>query len=97
MRGHVLLVGLALFAAQATAESLGPDELGVIYNRNDASSTRIAQYYAVRRRIPASNLVGLAVPDRTNISRNELETLRTAMLQILPSNVQALLLVWSRP
>src|SRR6202021_1716922 len=38
-----------------------------------------------------------AVPDRDSISRDELKALRTTMLQVLPSTVQSLLLVWSRP
>jgi uncharacterized protein (TIGR03790 family) len=94
---HVLLLGLAIFAVPAAAQRLGPQELGVIYDRNDAASVRIAQYYAQRRHIPASNLIGLAVPERASISRDELKALRAAMLQTLPSNVQSLLLVWSRP
>jgi len=93
----VLLLGLACFALQAAAEGLGPAELGVIYNRNDASSTHIAQYYAARRHIPESNLIGLAVPERASISREELKALRAVMLQRLPSNVQSLLLIWTRP
>jgi uncharacterized protein (TIGR03790 family) len=79
------------------AEGLGPDELGVIYDRNDASSTRVAHYYAQRRHIPVGNLLGLSVPERASISRQELEALRSEMLQRLPTSVQSLLLVWSRP
>jgi uncharacterized protein (TIGR03790 family) len=97
MRRYVLLLGLALFAMHAAAEGLGPDELGVIYSRTNESSTRIAEYYAMRRHIPANNLVGLIVPDRASLSRDELKSLRTDMLQKLPTSVQSLLLVWSRP
>jgi uncharacterized protein (TIGR03790 family) len=94
---RVLLLGLAFLVANAGAEGLGPNELGVIYNRDDAASVRIAHYYALRRQIPDRNVIGLAVPDRDTISRQDLKTLRTAMLETLPTNVQALLLVWSRP
>jgi len=94
---EVLLAGLTLIAWQSGAEGLSPDRLGVIYDRNDGSSTRIAQYYAAQRRIPASNLIGLSVPARATITRDELKQLRTAMLLELPTNVQSLLLVWSRP
>jgi uncharacterized protein (TIGR03790 family) len=94
---RVLFLSLVLYAVHAAAEGLGPDELGVIYNRDDKSSARIAEYYALRRHIPVGNLIGLAVPDRANISRDELMGLRTAMLRELPSSVQSLLLVWSRP
>ena len=97
MPRHVLIAGLALFAAHALAEGLGPDELGVVYNRADASSSQVAAYYAARRHIPAANLVGLGVPDRAVLSRQELAALRAEMLEKLPTSVQSLLLVWSRP
>jgi uncharacterized protein (TIGR03790 family) len=93
----LLLAGLALVAAHSLAEGLGPEQLGVIYNRADASSARLAGYYAARRHIPAANMVGLAVPDRAVLSREELKSLRSEMLEKLPTSVQSLLLVWSRP
>jgi uncharacterized protein (TIGR03790 family) len=93
----VLLLGLALFGVHAAAEGFGPAELGVIYRRNDPSSTSIANYYAARRHIPAANLVALAVPDLAVISRGQLASLRAEMLRSLPSSVQSLLLVWSKP
>jgi uncharacterized protein (TIGR03790 family) len=94
---HVLLAGLVLVAWRAGAEGLSPDLLGVIYNRDDGASTRIARYYAAQRRVPAGNLIGLSVPDRATLSREELGRLRADMLQRLSSSVQSLLLVWSRP
>ena len=90
-------MGLVLLAVRAVAEGLGPGELGVIYNRNDASSVHIAEYYATHRHIPAENLVGLDIPDRARLSREELKSLRSEMLKDLPSSVQSLLLIWSRP
>lgn len=97
MLRRVLLAGCALIAAQAFAEGLGPDRLGVIYDRADTSSVHIAEYYAARRHIPGVNLVGLSIPDRSVLSREELDSLRSEMLQKLPSSVQSLLLIWSRP
>jgi uncharacterized protein (TIGR03790 family) len=94
---RVLLLGLALFAVDVMAEGLGPNDLGVLYNRNDPASIRIAHYYALRRHIPDRNMIGLAVPGRDTISREELTALRAEMLETLPTNVQSLLLVWSKP
>lgn len=45
MRGILCLL-LALLPGQSAAESLTPERLGVIYNRNDAASARVARYYA---------------------------------------------------
>ena len=69
----------------------------MIYNRDDRSSVDVARYYAKRRGIPEANLIGLSVPDRAVISRDELKRLRSEMLLSLPTNVQSLLLVWQRP
>lgn len=79
------------------AEGLSADRLGVIYAKNDASSVRVAKYYAARRGVPASNVVGLELPARAVIGRNEIKQLRDAALESLPSRVQSLLLIWSRP
>ena len=97
MLSPAVVLSLALFALRAEAEGLGPDSLGVIYRRGDEASEHIAQYYAARRRIPPGNLVGLAVPDQARIGREELKRLRAAMLRELPTDVQSLVLVWSRP
>jgi uncharacterized protein (TIGR03790 family) len=79
------------------AEGLTPDRLGVLYNINDPSSTLVAHYYATQRAVPEANLIGLNVPDKATLSGDELRQLRSQMLLRLPSSVQSLLLVWSRP
>src|ERR1700677_1212585 len=94
---RVLLLGLTLVVCTAWGEGLSPDRLGVIYNRDDRSSIDVARYYAKRRGIPEANLIGLSVPDRAVISRDELKRLRSEMLLSLPTDVQSLLLVWPRP
>jgi len=86
-----------LLAAGVHAETLTADRLGVVYNAANAASARIAAYYAQRRGVPAANVVGLTVPDETVISRVELALLREELLDRLPSSVQSLLLVWSKP
>jgi uncharacterized protein (TIGR03790 family) len=88
---------MILCGGSLAAESLNAANLGVVYDRNDASSTRIAQYYGARRGIPARNLIGLLVPERDVISRQQLQDLRAAMTRALPTNVQSVLLIWSRP
>jgi uncharacterized protein (TIGR03790 family) len=94
---RVLLLGLALYAFESRAEGLTPDRLGLIYNRDVPASARIAQYYAIQRHIPPGNLVGLSVSDSPVINRTELSRLRTQVLAVLPSNVQSLLVIWSKP
>jgi uncharacterized protein (TIGR03790 family) len=90
-------LGLALGVAAVHAENLSPDRLGIVYAIGNPASVRIAKYYAARRGVPAANLVGLSIPDKPVIGRDELRQLRGALLDKLPSSVQSLLLVWSRP
>jgi uncharacterized protein (TIGR03790 family) len=94
---RLALLICALLAQPVCAEGLSPDRLGVIFKENDPASVRLAQYYALRRGVPAANVVGLPVPDRPAIDRTELQTLRRTLLDKLRSNVQSLLLIWSRP
>jgi uncharacterized protein (TIGR03790 family) len=96
LRGALLVV-LLLLAARGRTEGLSPDRLGVVYDSGDPGSTRIARYYAAARHVPAANLIGLSVPERAAIDRDQLKALRAALLDELPTNVQSLLLVWSRP
>jgi uncharacterized protein (TIGR03790 family) len=90
-------LGLALLGVCAHAEGLTAERLGIVFAKDDPASVRIAEYYAARRGVPAANLVGLSIPDRAVINRDELRRLRAALLDKLPSSVQSLLLVWSRP
>jgi uncharacterized protein (TIGR03790 family) len=92
-----VLLCLSFLTCALHAEGLTADRLGVLYNLNDSSSTLVAHYYAAQRSVPDANLIGLDVPDKAGISGEELRQLRSQMLQKLPSNVQSLLLVWSRP
>src|SRR6202011_1853008 len=93
----VFALGLALGVVPVHAENLTPDRLGIVYANGNLASVRIAKYYAAERGVPAANLVGLSIPDKPVIGRDELRQLRSALLDKLPSSVQSLLLVWSRP
>jgi uncharacterized protein (TIGR03790 family) len=94
---RLLLFCASLVSLVAQADGLTADRLGVIYNKADPASVRIAEYYRERRAIPAANLFGLTLPSRSSLSRAEFTPLRAAALRALPSDVQSLLLVWSRP
>jgi uncharacterized protein (TIGR03790 family) len=89
--------GLALGVVSVYAESLTPDRLGIVYANGNPASVRIANYYAAQRGVPTANLIGLTIPDKPVIGRDELRQLRSALIDKLPSSVQSLLLVWSRP
>ena len=79
------------------AEGLSPSRLGVLYNVEDPSSRDIAQYYAAQRGVPLRNVIGVHLPSRNSISPAEFAPVRDGVLDQLPSSVQSVVLLWSRP
>jgi uncharacterized protein (TIGR03790 family) len=88
---------LAFSGTCVGAETLTAARLGVIFQRGNPESERMADMYARERGVPAANVIGLPVPDKTVISRAELRALRVELQAHLPTVVESLLLVWSRP
>jgi len=67
----VLLLAAGWSRAESTAEARATV---VVYNVSDPSSLALAKYYAMRREIPETNLVGLACPATEEISRQEYQS-----------------------
>ncbi len=95
-KGLWVLIGSILIQG-AVAEGLTADRLGVIYDLDDARSGRVAAYYATQRGVPAQNVLGIHLPGVDVLGPEALTVLRRQVLSELPTAVQALLLVWSRP
>ena len=79
------------------AETLTAASLGVIYNVDDANSKKIAFEYAAQRNVPLDNLIGIHAPTVPVWDPAVFGSVRSALVDRLPSAVQALLLVWSKP
>jgi uncharacterized protein (TIGR03790 family) len=86
-----------LLLGRAQAEGLDAARLGVIYNVDDAVSARVALYYAAKREVPPENVIGVHVPNVEVLLPAVFAPLRDEVLARLPTAVQALLLVWSKP
>ncbi|MGO9993444.1 MAG: TIGR03790 family protein [Steroidobacteraceae bacterium] len=69
----------------------------MIYKLDDAASHRVALYYAAQRNIPSENVIGIHVPNANVLLPDDFALLRAQLLDRLPSAVQSLLLVWSKP
>jgi len=95
-KGLWAAIGCVL-AHGAVAEGLTADRLGVIYNIDDAKSGRLASYYAAQRGVPSRNVLGIHLPVVDVLGPEAFTALRQEVLAELPTPVQALLLVWSRP
>jgi uncharacterized protein (TIGR03790 family) len=95
-RVAIVLAGALLFC-RAEAEGLNAERLAVVFNVDDASSRQVAEYYAVERSIPPENLIGIHLPGAAVMTPEAFAPLRAHVLDVLPAQVQSLLLVWSRP
>lgn len=107
----IAFAALMLAAAAALAQSsqtlkafgvapgaLGPEHLAVVINSEDANSREIGEYYVERRQIPAANVIRVALPaQRTHLSPQAFAEFRAALFARIAPEIQAILLVWSRP
>lgn len=63
---------LLLFALIASPlEAIRPGQVAVLYNNKDASSKKLAGTYAELRDVPAEHVVGLPMPQKEIITRDE--------------------------
>jgi uncharacterized protein (TIGR03790 family) len=93
----ITVIALPLYYVRSHAEGLSGDRLAVIYNLSDASSSETARLYARQRAIPAANVIGIRIPDVDVIAPETFAPLRDEIMSRLPTAVQSLVLVWSRP
>lgn len=83
--------------------ALSASELVIVFNRNLAESRAVASYYANKRKVPASNLVGVDVPATEEISRQDYDGKLVppvkAHVELLKGkgNTPAILLVYGIP
>jgi len=91
------ILALAASVRSAHAAELSAARLGVLYSLDDPASAEVATLYAARRRVPSQNLVGLHLPRTDTISPADFAPTRARALEALPSNVESLLLAWSKP
>lgn len=71
LKFSLLLLAVSLVCGTVRAASPEAKATVVIYNSADPSSVSLAKYYAQRREIPDSQLLGLALPATEEISRAE--------------------------
>jgi uncharacterized protein (TIGR03790 family) len=91
------LAALLAFSGCGRADGLNAASLGVIYDLDRAGSRQLAQLYAKQRKVPGANIVGIHMPAVDTVTPDVFTPLRNEVLARLPTSVQSLLLVWSRP
>lgn len=65
------LIFFLLCATSATAASIDPDRVAVVFNQSLPESVELARVYQKARSIPEENMIGLDLPDREEITRAE--------------------------
>ncbi len=107
----LLALGLALFNAVALAATpklqakpaapayqLGPEQLGLVVNKNDPQSLEIAAYYADQHHLTPEQILEISLPtDRVWITEGELEQVKAQIDAHFSPQIQALALAWSKP
>ena len=77
---RLLLLALSLLPAQAT---LTPSETVVLFNSADPASQNLAETYAALRGVPADRILGLRMPQKETITRQEFDQfIRTPLIRV---------------
>ena len=69
----LVLIFLSLSVVPSEAFALSPEDLVIVYNLNMPESKAVATYYAKKRNVPISNLVGVDVPVSEGMLRSDFE------------------------
>lgn len=84
-------------AVAPNATRLTAQDLAIIVNDADATSTEIAAYYALKRGIPAQNIIHVTVPIKNQLNLTEFNALKASVDAKLPANIQAMAIAWTNP
>lgn len=99
----LILLFLVTSFGPSQSLALSPSDLIVVYNLNMQNSKGVAHYYAKKRAVPLSNLVGVRVPTSERMARldfeNELVSTVKTVVERLKSECKkpAILLVYGIP
>ena len=80
-----------------TVPSIGPDNVAVVVNKQDANSLQIGDYYLKARGIPLKNLIVVSIPKTPSLDLTDFESLRKLIDAQLSANIQVIVLMWTTP
>lgn len=103
-----VLLALILFSAAFSVEAqkrislphtgFMPEDIAVIVNDDDPLSRQIGSYYQQARHIPETNMIHLRFPsERSVMTLQEFQQLKTTIDQLTPDHVQAYAVAWTSP
>lgn len=81
-----LILSASVLTATASPPPISPDSVAILYNNQEPESEELARTYALARNIPRSNLVGLELSKKGEITRKEYnDSLRDPLLALFKS------------
>lgn len=102
-KGTLLVVLWLFILSVAGASALTREDILIVYNRNMPESEQVATYYATRRDVPRTNLVGITAPlsermVRPDFEREIVPKIRNAVVELRKAGrTPAILLVYGIP
>lgn len=61
------------------ATEISPKDLVILYNSENEESKKLAEYYQLKRAYPSSNILGIKMPNKGTISREEYEQIKNSI------------------
>lgn len=89
---------IALGIAEAASSKLTGDNVLILYKKTDGLSKKIAEYYAKKRHVPASQIIAVDILGNPKIlNRQKFKTIQQQISKHLKKNIKVLLLAWHTP
>ncbi|PPD54057.1 MAG: TIGR03790 family protein [Methylotenera sp.] len=80
------------------ANSIKPEQVVVVVNKQDPNSLVVGDYYLTARNIPKKNLIVVDVaPDADKISEEQFKDLREQIYANMADEIQVIVLAWAKP
>jgi len=94
----LLIVTISIFYTGQYSYAIIPQDILLVYNQRVPASLKLAKYYAEKRNVPKSHLIGINLPEDEKISRQKFEQiipgLRSAVQNIKKKGITPVMLLF---
>jgi uncharacterized protein (TIGR03790 family) len=101
----ILKIGLALCLtllsysafAENSSRRISGENVVIVYKNSDNLSKNIAYYYANKRKVPTSQIVGIDLGEQNQINRQKFNTIKRQVNRVLNKDIKVIVLTWNAP
>ncbi len=94
----MFICGIAFAAGLPKSNTLQPEQVVVVVNKQDANSLAVGDYYLAARNIPKKNLIIVDIPLNTaTLSEEQFTPLRQQIYANLGDEIQVIVMAWTKP